>query len=315
MPMDWIDRIGHRLKLRDLHIVMGVAQHRSMGKAAAQLAISQPAVSKAIADVEHTLKVKLFDRTSSGVAPTPYGRALIKWGSAAFDDLRQGVKEIEHLTDPSTGELRLGCTEPMSSGFVPAIVDRLSRKYPKLVFHITQADPATLQARGLQSREIELAIGRIPGGISENEFSVEVLFQEPVFIASGRTNPLTRRRKVALPELMDKFWSVPPQGAIAHSALAEACEAAMLPMPRLTVLTYSLQFHYALMATGRYLGLVPGSMLHFAKRHGLAVVPVEARLQPGPAGIVTLKNRMLSPVAQLFIDTARQLAAPLRTVV
>jgi DNA-binding transcriptional LysR family regulator len=312
--MQWIDRIGRRLKLRDLHIVMSVAQHRSMGKAAARLAISQPAISKAIAEVEHTLKVRLFDRTSSGVEPTAYGHALIKWGNAAFDDLRQGVKEIEHLADPSSGELRLGCTEPMSSGFVPAIVDRLLRKYPKLTFHVTQADPATLQARSLQSREIELAIGRIPEGLSGEEISVEVLFEEPVFVASGRTNPLTRRRKVGLAELSDKYWSLPPQDAIAHSVLAAAYHAAKLPMPRFTVLTYSLQFHYALMATGRYIGVVPGSMLHFAQRHGLAVLRVDARLRPGPAGIVTLKNRTLSPVAQLFIATARELAVPLQAM-
>src|SRR5690349_16499796 len=107
----WDDRIGRRLKLRDLHVVMSVAQYGSMGKAAAEIAISQPAVSKAIADVEHTLQVRLFDRTPVGVEPTRYGRALLKWGDAVFDDLRQGVKEIEHLADPTTGELRLGCTE------------------------------------------------------------------------------------------------------------------------------------------------------------------------------------------------------------
>ena len=189
--MQWIHRIGQRLKLRDLHIVMSVAQHGSMGRAAAELAISQPAISKAVADVEHTLKVRLFDRTPAGAEPTRYGRALVKWGNAVFDDLRQSVKEIEHLADPSSGELRLGCTEPMSSGFVPAILDRLSRQYPKMIFHVTQADPATLQTRHLQSRDIELAVGRIPARLAKDEFDVEVLFQEPVFVATAPSNKLT----------------------------------------------------------------------------------------------------------------------------
>ena len=149
--MRWDDRIGRRLKLRDLHILMSVAQCGSMGKAAVELAISQPAISKAISDVEHTLKVRLFDRTPAGVEPTRYGRALLKWGNAVFDDLRQSVMEIEHLADPTSGELRLGCTEPMSTGFVPAIVDRLARQYPKMVFHVTQGDPATLQERAYTS--------------------------------------------------------------------------------------------------------------------------------------------------------------------
>ena len=97
--MRWDDRIGRRLKLRDLHILMSLAQSGSMGKAASELSISQPAVSKAIADVEHTLKVRLLDRTPLGVEPTRYGHALLKWGNAVFDDLRQSVKEIEYLSE------------------------------------------------------------------------------------------------------------------------------------------------------------------------------------------------------------------------
>src|SRR5262249_35209542 len=73
--MQWADRIGHRLKLRDLHILITVAQHGSMGKAAKQLSVSQPVVSKAITDMEHMLKVRLLDRTPHGVEPTLYGRA------------------------------------------------------------------------------------------------------------------------------------------------------------------------------------------------------------------------------------------------
>src|SRR4030095_14017472 len=97
-----------------------------------QLAITQPAVSKAISDLEHTLKVRLLDRTAHGVEPTLYGRALLNWGNAMFDDLRQGVKEIEYLSDPSAGELRIGCTEPMAWGIVPAGLSQLTPQHTPL---------------------------------------------------------------------------------------------------------------------------------------------------------------------------------------
>ena len=229
-----------------------------------------------------------------------------------FDDLRQSVKEIEYLSDPSSGELRLGCTEPMSSGFVPAIVDRLARQYPKVVFHVTQGDPATLQERELRSRNIELAVGRILEPFPAEGISAEVLFQEPLFVASARSNQWVRRHKVALADLTDEAWSLPPPGSVGHTHFASAFRTAGLETPRSTVVTYSLQFHFALMATGRYLGLIPGSMLHFnAKRYGLAPVPVAIAFNPGPAGLVTLKNRTLSPLAHLFMQTARELAKPL----
>jgi DNA-binding transcriptional LysR family regulator len=98
------DRIMQRLRLRDLRVFSAVAACGSMGKAAAQLAVSQPGVSKAIAAMEHTLGVPLLDRTPQGVEPTIYGRALLKWSNAFLDDLRQGVREIEYLTDPTAGE-------------------------------------------------------------------------------------------------------------------------------------------------------------------------------------------------------------------
>src|SRR5215208_5178985 len=127
--MQWSDRVGRRLKLRDLHILLAVARSGSMGKAAVDLAISQPSISKAIADVEQAVGLRLLDRGPHGIEPTIYGRALLQCGTAVFDELRQGVKQLEFLTDPTAGELRIGCTETLAAGFVSAVVDRLSRQY------------------------------------------------------------------------------------------------------------------------------------------------------------------------------------------
>src|SRR5213596_414624 len=112
--MRWETRIGRRLKLRDLHILLAVAQCGSMAKAAAQLGMSQPAVSKAIADMEHTLRVRLLERSPQGVEPTRYGEALIRRSDAVFNELGQGIKEIEFLADPTVGELRIGATDPLA---------------------------------------------------------------------------------------------------------------------------------------------------------------------------------------------------------
>src|SRR5882762_10087933 len=111
VTMEWNERIGRRLKLRDLHILLAVVERGSMAKAANALAMSQPAVSKAIADMERELGIRLLDRTARGIAPTTYGRALAKRGLTIFDELRQGVQELEFLADPTVGELRIGSSE------------------------------------------------------------------------------------------------------------------------------------------------------------------------------------------------------------
>src|SRR5438309_704020 len=104
------DRIGSRLKLQDLHILMTVAQAGSMGKASRILNTTQQNVSRAIGDLEYALGVRLLDRHRHGVEPTECGRALLSCGPAVFDDLRQGVNRIEFLADPTAGEVWIGST-------------------------------------------------------------------------------------------------------------------------------------------------------------------------------------------------------------
>src|SRR5436190_4073927 len=156
--MRWDERIGRRVKLRDLHILLSVAHCGSMGKAAAQLGMSQPNVSKAIADMEYALGVRLLDRNERGVEPTLFGRATLKWSIAVFDDLRRWAEEIEFLADPTVGELRVGATEPLATGLLPAIIDRLSQKHPGLSFHVVYTDPAAVRYRPLHDRSVEVVL-------------------------------------------------------------------------------------------------------------------------------------------------------------
>jgi DNA-binding transcriptional LysR family regulator len=139
------DRIGRRMRLNDLHVLMTVAQAGSMNKAAALLNTGQSVISRTIAELEHAVGVRLVDRTSQGVEPTKYGRALLEGGAAVFDDLRQAVRNIEHLADPTAGEVRIGCTPLLATSFVSAVIDRLSRRYPSMVFHLVTGYVETLQ--------------------------------------------------------------------------------------------------------------------------------------------------------------------------
>src|SRR5215470_11215211 len=157
--MRWNDRIGRRIKLSDLHILLAVAQSGSMAKAANELAVSHPAVSRSISELEHTLGVRLLERNPHGIDLTEFGRAMLSRSHAAFDELRQGVKDIEFLADPTAGEVRIGGTGPLIASFVSSIVDRLHRRYPRMVFHLVTSDPASLQ-RDLDERNFDLLILR-----------------------------------------------------------------------------------------------------------------------------------------------------------
>src|SRR5215467_11552356 len=130
--IDWESRIGRRLGLRDLHVFFTVVQRGSMAKAAQQLNVTQPAVSKAIGDLEHTLGVRLLDRRPQGVEPTVFGRALLKRSNAAFDELKQSIRDIEFLADPTVGEVRFGSHEWVAAAILPPVMRRFSHQYPRV---------------------------------------------------------------------------------------------------------------------------------------------------------------------------------------
>jgi DNA-binding transcriptional LysR family regulator len=308
--MPWNDRIKRRLKLRDLDILMAVIATGSMGKAANRLKISQPAVSKAIVELEDALGVQLVDRSRRGVVPTPYGLALGKRSVAIFNDLRQGVQDIDFLSDPAIGEIRIGTTEPIATAIVSPAIDRLSRKYPQMIFHVIAGDTGSLY-REIVDRNIELAICRMIGRLPD-ELAAEILFYDSFAILTSAKNPLTRRRKLTLAELANAPWTFFPYDSFFGSLVAEAFRANRQEPPRLTVPTLSVHLQNELLATGRFLTVLPSFMLRVP--HGnppLKALPVALPNRPMPIGIITLKNRTLTPIAQLFIDNARAVAKPL----
>jgi DNA-binding transcriptional LysR family regulator len=310
MP-SWTDRIGRRVKLRDLHILMEVVQWGSMVKAAKHLGISTPVVSKTIADIEYALGVPLLDRQPHGIAPTLYGRALIKRSIVVFDELRQGVKDIEFLADPTVGEVRIGSTQPMAVGFVPAIIERINRRHPRVLFHVVQADFDTM-LRELRAREIDLVIGRPAAPISEEDLDAKVLFNDPHFVVAGLQNRWTGRRKIKLAELVHEPWSLTPVGSIPRSAIIANFRAAGVDAPSAVVSAAGPQLHAYLLATGRFLSIYSASIIHFSgKRSGFKVLPVDLPVQLSPVFIITLKNRTPNPAAQLVIDCAHEVARPL----
>ena len=185
--MLWDRHIGRRLKLRDLYILMAVVDARGMGKAANRLNMSQPAVSQAIADLEHAIGARLLDRSRQGVEPTSSGRALIRRGTAAFDELRQGVREIEFLADPTAGEVRVGASEPVAAAIGSAVIERLSRKYPRVVFHVLTGHTATLYHE-LRERTVEFVITRTSEPVAEEHMHAEVLYDDTHVVVAGIKN-------------------------------------------------------------------------------------------------------------------------------
>jgi DNA-binding transcriptional LysR family regulator len=309
--MDWSNRLGKRIKLRDLHILQAAAEAGSMAKAAGDLAMSQPAVSYAVAEMEHALGVPLLERSSQGVTPTIYGEALLERSHVVFNELRMGISEIESLADPSVGELHLGTTPPMSA-IASAVFNQLVPRYPRMHFALSSG-PTDVLLRALRRRDIELVISRLADFVNDEDLNVDTLFHDELAVICSKRNKWARRSDVALADLLDEPWVLPPPEGFLTRIIEAAFEEQGLETPRAAVTTAESYALSVLVANGPFLGIHPGTMLTTPNDHPqLTAVDVRLRKTRGPIGLIRLKNRSLSPVAKLFLQTANEVVKAIR---
>jgi DNA-binding transcriptional LysR family regulator len=244
-----------------------------------------------------------------GVEPTEYGRAFLDCGIAVFDDLRRGVQQIEFLSDPTGGEVRIGGSEFVMAGFVPAVIDRIARRYARMVFHTVQGDGHALRA-ALRKREADVIVSRTLQSTVDDDLVVEPLFDEQLFVVAGLRSRWAHRRKIDLPELLREPWILPLPDTLVWKLIADGLHSRGLALPKASVTSASVPLRNLLLATGRYVSVLPRSMLHFgAAQLRVKILPVALPGTSHPVEIITLKDRMLSPTANLFVEYTREVAA------
>jgi DNA-binding transcriptional LysR family regulator len=312
--VDWDSRMVRRVRLRDLHILFAVVRYGSMAKAGSYLNMSQSAVSQAIAAIEHTLGVRLLDRTSRGVEPTIYGSALVRRGQAAFDELRSGIKEIESLADPGAGDVRIACGEATSAGVLPQIIERMFERYPRIRISTIDVSNAVNYSELLE-RKVDIRLSLLVKPLESElakDFNSEILYHDRICLAVGAKSPWARRRKIDLAELIEDPFIMPDFDAQGPSAIKAAFEARGLPPPSLAVTTYSVHLRNLLGMSGRFIVALPVSILErHADIFALKRLPITLPAADLPVAVVTLKNRTLSPTVELFLDCAREVTRSL----
>jgi DNA-binding transcriptional LysR family regulator len=300
-------QISRQLRLRDLHLFFSVVQCGSMAKAASYLGISQPNVSEVIASLERTLGVRLFDRSPQGVEPTLYGQALLKRSVAVFDELKQGIKDIEFLSNPDSGELRIACGITLSAAILPPIIHGFAQAYPRVVLEVHEAPPPTrAQLSGLRDRKFDLVLGRLVTPLALDPFdddaNVELLCDDTLVVMAGMHSRFAHRRKIGLADLVDEPWIIAEPNTWNYTRMTEAFHACGLAMPKVSIVSSSINVTAHLLSNGRY--LTANSKL-LAVRYALKVLPVSLPAAHAPIVVITLKNRTLSPLVERFIAYVR----------
>jgi DNA-binding transcriptional LysR family regulator len=305
--MDLHDPLLRRLRLNELRVLLEAVSAGSLAKAALSLSLSQPAVSKTIADLEVKLGVKLLDRTKSGVIPTLAGSKLICRAQNIFSEIHLGLHELADLEDPEGGHVRIGCGPIFAAGFVSAIVRRMLADRPRMKYTVFETGGTKL----LQDRVIDLIISRPP--IHENLVNAEFepLIDERVHIVSGADHPLASRPEVHLDDLRDMKWILPlPQ---IESSVGNTIEPILkyleIDTRNITFQSMSGLLIFSMLSTGNFLSVLPASVLRENLWSSLVrVLQIEIPFAGGPVGLITIPGLALSSSAQHFVRCARSLS-------
>lgn len=304
--MDWHERIGRRLQLWDLSILLTAIEAGSMSKAAQRLRVSQPAISKTIALLEREAGCKLVQRSSRGIEPTEDGRAMIARAQAALRELGDACDDVAGLADPKTGQLRLAANAVALSSLVGPVINRLHALYPAISFEIVPAYTQIAQLHELRQGRVDLVVGQAAHPTDARDIETTPLFQEQLVVGAGADNPWSRRAALSLADLMNEPWAFPPLDSVSGRTMEEAFRAEGLGLPRIAVIASSLQLIRRLVLENETLALFPGSVAQSTP--GIRILPVTLKSPWQPIGVLTLRGRTASPLARLFIDAAHAVA-------
>jgi DNA-binding transcriptional LysR family regulator len=236
-----------------------------------------------------------------------YGKALLTRTRAVFDELRQGVKDIEFLADPALGEVRIGCPASALATFLLRLIQEFSQAHPRVVLRVAEVSIASYS--GLRERMHDLQLEWCVPPFSRedvgSDVKVEFLFDDHLVVVAGPQTRWAHRRKINLAELFAEPWILGAPNTANYAHIAEAFRAQGLPVPKVALETLSVPLRTHYLVTGHFIAAMPKSV---ASMSPVKILPVELPVRPWPFAIFTLKNRTVSPVVDRFVAHIRDFA-------
>jgi DNA-binding transcriptional LysR family regulator len=227
-----------------------------------------------------------------------------------FDELKQSIRDIEFLSDATTGEVQIGSMEAPWFTLLPDVIRQFSQQYPRIEVHTDLVDHSEV-FRGLRERKYDCVLNQVRTDRPEraaDDLTVELLYDDGLIVTAWAHSKWARRRKIDLAELIDEPWTGTGPTAWGRSLSEGVFRAAGLSRPDPRIVTDSIILRARLIAGGPYLGMFLSSVLRrlIDDNYALTALPVDLRANAFSIGIVTLKNRTLSPVVERFLGCVRE---------
>ncbi|KVD25466.1 LysR family transcriptional regulator [Burkholderia ubonensis] len=296
-----------RVKFRHLQCFLAVAQLGGVQKAAESLSITQPAVSKTIAELESILGVRLFERSRQGARPTREAQLFMPHANACVLALRQGVGLLAHDGGGAAATLEIGMLPTVAASLAPALMKALAVRWPRVVVRLATAANAELLER-LKAGAIECAIGRLSEPERMVGLAFEQLYNEPLVAVVRAGHPLMASVAPAA-ELARYPVVLPPYGTLIRQSAEQLLGACGAPPLDAFIEVLSVSVARALALENDAVWFVPQYAAEYDLSTGaLARLPLPSAGTDEPVGLILRTDAEPSPVARTLIDAVREIA-------
>jgi len=296
------------LKLRHLQLLVALDQFRHLGKAANFLLLSQPAVSKILAEIERMFGVTLFLRSTRGTEPTPHGEAVIRFARSVLVDYERTQDELAAVSSGAAGHTSVGAMVVATPVLLARAIARLKQRSSRTRVLVEEGDLTRLLPR-LRTGELDLFVGRLEPGYASPELETEALYEEPMCIAAPAGHPLTRRTKLSWSDLATEPWVFPPPWASSRVKLNQMFYKHRLSPPADLIETASFLMTLTFMQQRSALGFLARTVAQHYERQGLLkTLPIKVPIELPAVGIITIRGRKPAPASEQLIECLRQVA-------
>ena len=304
-----IDRVlRSNLKLRHLQLLVALDQFRHLGRAAEFLALTQPAVSKTLAEIERMFGLELFNRSTRGTEPTAYGQTVVRFARSVLADYERTRDEIAAVASGAAGRVSVGAMVVAIPALLTPAIQTLKARSAQTTVMVEEGDLTRLLPR-LRLGELDLFVGRLEPGYAAPDLETEPLYAEPMALVAGPTHPLAGPSPVAWADLAAAAWVVPPPWASSRVKLHQLFFAQGLQPPVDVVETASFLVALSLMRQRPALGFWAQSVAVHAQAEGFVVrLPVEVPIELPAVGLITVRGRLRTPAAEQLMQCLREAA-------
>jgi DNA-binding transcriptional LysR family regulator len=309
-PPGW--HLPSRLRLRQLRLLVALDDHRKLHRAASALAMTQPAATRLLADLEGALELRLFERTARGLVPNLYGQSMIRHARIMIATLDHAREELVALAKGALGKVALGVLLVAAPELVPRAIVEFKRQHPRITV-LVRDDSAASLAAALRRGELDLVVGRLESLEESRGLSFEPYYSEPMRLMARPGHPLARRARLQLASLRDESWVLPTPDAAYRDRLDAAFRRAGVELPANIVESRSVATNLALLRDSDRIGVVPeGLARQFEALRALRSLPIKLPAASGPVGAITVIGRALPPGTEDLLHALRETARRIR---